>query len=239
MPSTGRLWLAILLPALVCAAQFEVATIKPSNPTETNTTFYSPAGDRFQVDAITARGLIAYAYNVREFQISGAPAWVDSDRFDVLAKAGDALPEDGLNWDNMRSMVKALLADRMALQVHKEQKEMAVISLTVAKAGSKLAHSRRPSGPTFRGRPNSMFGTNLTMDMLCSVLAERLERPVLNRTGLDGQFDVRVQWSGSDGTDTGPSIYTAFEEQLGLKLESDRARTDILVVDHVDHPSPN
>ncbi len=232
---------ALLTVAVVAAAgaQFEVVSIKPSATADLSTTFYSPAGDRFQVDAATAKSLIAYAYNVREFQISGAPAWADSDRFDVLAKAGDALPEDGLNWDNMRSMVQSLLAERMDLRVHSEQKEMPVLYLTVAKNGSKLVHSRRPSNPTFRGRPNSMFGTNLTMDMLCSVLGERLERPVLNRTGLDAQFEIRVQWAAPDGTETGPSLYTAFEEQLGLKLESGRGLAEVLVIDHVDHPSAN
>jgi uncharacterized protein (TIGR03435 family) len=220
------------------AAQFEVASIKPSAG-EQDTTYYSPAGERFQVDAATVKGLIAYAYNVREFQIVNAPAWAASDRFDILAKMIEPPPDDGLSSENVRSMVRDLLADRMALHLHNDKKEMAALALTVAKGTPELHASRFRRGPTMRGRPGSISGRNLTLDVLASVLSERVERPVLNQTGIAGQFDINLRWVPEDSTETGPSLFTAMQEQLGLKLESQHALTDILVVDHVEHPSPN
>ena len=214
--------------------QFEVASVKPSEPGARGPTFYYPQRDRFQVNDITVKGLIAYAYDVREFQIEGASGWLASDRYDVVAKMDGEPPER-----QVRAMVQSLLAGRMNLKNHKETRDMSVLILTVAKGGAKLQKTATPGGPTMRGGEGRLTGQNLTMDMLASLLANRVERPVLNQTGMPGHFDIHLEWSEPEGDGTGPSIFTAVQEQLGLRLETGRAPTDMVVIDHVDRPSPN
>ena len=215
-------------------AQFEVASIKPSAQGVRGATFYNPTRERFQIDDVTVKGLIAYACNVREFQIEGASGWVASDRYNVIAK-----PDGELTDERIRAMVQSLLAERMGLKIHRESREMSVLSLTVAKGGPKLQESAIAAGPTMRGGEGRLTGQNLTMDMLASLLANRVERPVLNRTGMPGQFDIKLEWVPEESPETGPSIFTAVQEQLGLRLETERAAAEILVVEHVDRPSPN
>lgn len=214
--------------------QFEVAVIKPSPSQYPGSTFYNPTPDRFRFDNVTVKELIAYAWGVRQFQIEGASGWVNSDRYDILAK-----PDGPITGDNPGEMVQNLLADRMNLKVHEDTKDMSVFALVASKGGAKLRESSGRGETIAHNGYGHMMGRHLTMENLTSMLAAQVERPVIDKTGITGQFDVRLDWVPDDSPETGPSIFTAVQEQLGLKLESERAPVETVVIDHVDRPSDN
>lgn len=215
-------------------ARFEVASIKPSPPGQRGTTFYDPTPNRFEFDNTTIRNLIAYAYAVPALQITGASGWLATDPYDILAK-----PEGAVSDERVREMVQNMLAERLNLKVHEEQKEMPVFALVVARGGSRLEKSATTDQPIARVGYGHLSGQHLTMENLTNMLAGQVERPVIDNTGLDGQYDFRLQWTPEESPDNGPSIFSAIQEQLGLKLESQRAPQDIVVIDHVERPSAN
>jgi bla regulator protein blaR1 len=211
--------------------------------------------------------LLTLAYEVRSFQISGGSGCIDSDRFDILAKSDDSSASENAPGDpskptetqyktmqeRMRPTLQALLADRFQLRLHRETKEQRVYALVVGKNGTKL----QPASE-FRGLHigwGQLTGNGATLEMLTTALAGQLGRPVLDRTGLKGSFNFKLEWSPESAqvggssprgldpaspTDTGgPSMFTAVEEQLGLKLESARGPVELLVIDHVEKPSQN
>jgi uncharacterized protein (TIGR03435 family) len=213
---------------------FEVASIKPSAEVDAGTTVYNPTRERFAADNITTRTLIALAWDLRVFQVSGGPGWLDSQRYDVVAR-----PEGDPTDARIRRMVRTLLAERFQLQVHQASKEMPVFTLEIAKGGSKIREASPGEGPEIRGHNGHLTAKRVTAEMLARILANELERPVVNRTGIEGAFDVDLEWTPEQNTDPGPSIFTAIQERLGLKLESQRAPVDVLIVDRVDRPSAN
>ena len=215
--------------------QFEVASIKPSAPGARGPTIYNPTRERFAITAITTKSLIAYAYDVRDFQVSGGPNWVGSEEYDIVAK-----PQGEPNNERIQAMARALLAERFNLTLHHESKEMPVLALVVSKGGPRLQPSVGTGGPEVRGGRGRLVARKVTMGVLAAQLAGRvLDRPVLDRTGIAGEFDVSLEWTPDERSDRGPSIFTALQEQLGLKLETQRGVVDVLVVDHVERPSPN
>jgi uncharacterized protein (TIGR03435 family) len=204
---------------------------------------------------VSLRQLIQLVYNVQPFEISGEPDWINSERYDIEAKAGPSRSRQEI----IGPLLQALIEDRFKLKVHGETKDSPVYFLTVAKGGPKLKAgsciTRDPNAPNMPGQrqsafcgffgmgDNSLQATSTTAEVLARELSGILERRVLDRTGYTGEFDVRLKWSAdlnaAPTTDSGPSIFTAIEEQLGLKLESGRAPIDVLVIDHVEHPSEN
>jgi uncharacterized protein (TIGR03435 family) len=213
--------------------QFEVASIKPSPPGAPGPTFYNPTPTRFEITSVTAKALIAYAYDVREFQISGGPGWIGSEEYDIVAK-----PDGDVRGDRVLAMARALLAERFHLNLHRESKEMPVLALLVAKGGPKLKPATG-SGPEVRGGRGRFVARNVTMGMFAAQLAGRmLSRPVLDRTGIAGEFDITLEWA-FEAADNGPSIETALQEQLGLKLEAQKGAVDVLVIDRIERPSAN
>ena len=134
-------------------------------------------------------------------------------------------------------MLQTLLADRFKLVVRHESKEMRVYELVVAKSGSTLRESTGPR-TFFTSRPALISGARVSMRELAVALSSLLDRQVIERTGLTGVYDVKVQWTPDSATgDLGVSLFTAIQEQLGLKLESTRDRVDVLVVDHIERPT--
>lgn len=236
---------------------------------------YAATGGRFSADFSLAT-YITFAYKLsltseqRQAMIAQLPKWVADDRFDIQAKAAEGNPTK----DQMRLMMQALLADRFHLAVHFETQESPVFALSLIKPG-KLGPKLRPhaEGPPCDATPSpdvyppkcevtaltirpgrmAMGGSrNTTMPLLASALPSmgRLARPVIDRTGLSGQFDFLLEWSPEPGStpppagepvpDTqGPSFQEALREQLGLKLESTKAPLRILVIDKVERPSEN
>jgi uncharacterized protein (TIGR03435 family) len=213
---------------------FEVATIKPSAPDEHGATIYTPSGERFTAANIALKGLIALAWDVRDFQISGGPAWLDSTRYDVAAKA-----EAPADLDHMKGMLQPLLTERFRLAFRREVKDLPVYALVIGKNGPKL----RPSegrGPQLRGGKGQLTAQKIPISMLAAQLGNRLGRPVLDRTGLTGDFDIILEWTPMDSVSgDGPSIFTAVQEQLGLKLEPGKGSVEIIVVDHPEQPREN
>ncbi len=213
--------------------QFEVASIKPS-PETRGQTIYNPTRERFVADNITAKGLVAYAYDVREFQISGGPRWFETDQYDILAK-----PQGDVTTSRITAMVRSLLQERFGLKVHRESKDAQVLALVVAKGGSKLRPSVQGSLDV-RGGHGRLLARAITMQMMAAQLSARaLGRVVVDRTGIDGKFDVDLEWAPDEKPDSGPSIFTALQEQLGLRLESKRGAVEMLVIDHVEKPPAN
>jgi uncharacterized protein (TIGR03435 family) len=229
---------------------FEVATIKPTDPSFGGI-LIRLTGGRFSATGFTLKDLIAFAYAVDDSQIYGVSGWLASDRYDVLGKPEKAGP---LSRDAARTMLRPLLADRFHLKVHPETKAMSVFVLTVDKSGAKLKPRAEGDGGettrlTFHG--SSATGRNVSMKVLAEEMqAMALDRPVLDKTGLTGTFDFDLVWrpdqklSGSaDATAPAdlnlPDIFTAFREQLGLKLESRTESAQVIVVDSATKPSEN
>ncbi len=193
------------------------------------------------------------------------PGWVSSIKFDIVGKILDEkfIAETrkspiGSMHDKVQPMVKALLEDRFRLQVHHETKELPAFVMTVLKSGSKLKPSEaspanadetkptRPSGLFLRGR-GRLEGVQATLEMLTTILGMQPEigvRPLIDKTGLSGKFDFTLNWTpdggtGSTSSDTGLSLFTALQEQLGIRLEATKAPVDVIVIDHVEMPSAN
>jgi uncharacterized protein (TIGR03435 family) len=291
------------------APAFEVASIKPNKSGDGRISIGFQPGGRFSATGLPLRQLIAMAYGspgqpLPAFRIIGGPGWMNSDRFDIVAKSeGDVPPgPDG----PLPLMLRALLADRFKLVVHTESRDLPIYTLVKARSDGKLGPQLRPAavdcaavaaargrgaapppgdpvgqarGTDGRGAPaplgrgglalgpdgqpacGTMIGpANITaggqsIAQFASLLAGRVQRVVVDRTGLTGNFDIDLTWTpdqipqGPGGAPppgapplppidpNGPSIFTAVQEQLGLKLESAKGPVDVFVIDRVEHPT--
>jgi len=248
---------------LVPGASFEVATIKPSDPNARGGSAGSGPNGRFTTKNWQMKRTICGAYRLLTFQCLGGPTWLDSDPYDIDAKPDNATSEQllKLSWKErepvQQRMQQALLADRLKLKTHFETREMTIFALVVAKGGQKMheakpgdtyaSGARRSDGKPF-GTPMFMMGNGsitaqgMTLDNLVLNLPGLTGHLVENRTGLTGAYDFTLHYSPIDpppSDSTAPSIYTALEEQLGLKLQSIKAPVKVLVIDHVERPSDN
>jgi len=268
---------------------FEAASIKPNNSTSLVRRDGVP-GDRFVATNQTLWRLIAVAYGapgllpqpLADYQISGGPKWIDSDRFDLEAKAAGDVVRGIEGTRRKQAMLQTLLAERFKVAVHHEMRDVPVYGLVLARRDRRLGPRLRPlevdcaalrRNPNYR--PGPVFGTpafdpanrdacgsglsidgvlkgGMTMTDMTVTFSRWMDKPVLDRTGLTGTFDVELQFSpegllGLPGLPPGverppndaPSIFTAVQEQLGLKLESSRGPVDILVIDHAEKPTEN
>ena len=230
---------------------FEVATIKPTNPSYGGGILIRLTGGKFSATAFTLKDLITFAYAVNSSQITGGPEWFASDRYDVLGKPEKVGP---LSREAARAMLRPLLADRFHLKIHLENKPMSVFLMTIDRNGPKLSartpgDGGEPTRLTFRGA--TATGRNVPMTVLAEELQDMvLGRPVLDKTGLTGNFDFDLAWrpepKPSESADapapvdlTLPDIFTAFREQLGLKLETGKEPAKIIVIDSATKPSEN
>jgi uncharacterized protein (TIGR03435 family) len=248
----------LILCASAAAAQpqkFEAASIKPSTPDEQGVLYHYP-GARLRTTGMTAKYLIEYAYSVNDRQLLGGPDWLDTARFDIDAKpeaAPDGKPDSGEpeNSARIKTMLRALLADRFHLQIRSEQKELPVYALVVAPGGPKM--TKNTDEPyTLRNRTNGVVRaagqvkwgfTKMTMNQFAAYLsgpvgARDLEREVIDKTNLAGEYDFILKWTADPKFD-GPPIFTAIQEQLGLKLRPDKAQVEVMVIDRLEQPSAN
>ena len=224
-------------------ASFEVASIKASAPDVPGLFFQPQPGGGLRVTGATLKHLIAYAYNVREFQISGAPAWTGTQRFDIDARAATA-GDPRRAGNELRERLKSLLAERFQLALHSEDKEQSVYALVVAKNGPRFSEATADSGSLIRGTRGLITGRGTTMQMLALNLSSQLGRQVLDKTGLTGKYDFKLEWTPdtavTEGTELGgPYLFTALQEQLGLRLESQKGVVQVLVIDRAGKPSEN
>lgn len=254
-----------LLPLAIsaCWAQsFEVASIKPNAANDHRVMVRMQPGGRYSATGMSTRMLITQAFDLREFQVIGAPDWTASDRFDINAKAESSV--ERITPAQLRPMLKSLLVERFQLKYHEETKELPVYKLVVAKGGAKLKPSAAPQGaPSGQPAPQMMrvgrgqLNANAaTVASVARMISMQLGRDVIDNTGLEGNYDVNLEWTPEPGQgggfpgplppgavppadNNGPTLFTALQEQLGLRLESAKAPVTVLVIDSIAKPSEN
>lgn len=266
--------------------RFEVVSIKlnhSGDPGRGSISFQSPG--RLTATDVTVKLLIRFAYNIKDFQLSGGPNWINSEGYDIDAKVEDSVVEQlqklptEQRLDQNRRMVQSLLADRFKLSVTRSTKKLPVYALVVAKGGPKLEDvtppavqgspvppASAPIGGSVASPPPPGKGTMLSVSggeakltaksmsiaNLLGILSQQLGRQILDETGLKGIYNFTLQYRpdsqipGLQGPadaplpdSSGTSIFTALQEQLGLRLESTKGPMDIIVIDHIEEPSEN
>jgi uncharacterized protein (TIGR03435 family) len=242
----------LVVALMLCQAQspaFEAASVKVSSGEQVR---MRREPGRLAITNFSLRAMVRYAYDVQENQISGGPAWFDSDRWDIVATAGREITEP-----ERRRMLQTLLDERFKMTIRHESKELPVYALVVAKGGPKLT-------PGAAGNPervelgvsgaglHQMRGQSVPLSTIAKVLTGQAGRIVIDRTGIAGSFDYQLEWvpdpanmpmingAKPDGSKLdGPSIFTAVQEQLGLKLEATKGPVEILVIERAEKAAEN
>lgn len=248
--------------------QFEVASVRLNNSGSPNANLELHPGGRITGTNVVLANVIRTIFNIQPYQLVNAPGWIETVRFDFEAKADrEYSAREDAPAPELLAMLRNLLADRFKLAVHREMRDMSVYTLAMAKtdgtfgpqlrrsivdceaeAARALAAKRGAAPPDARPivrcristNAGRIVGTGTSISELMRRLSAPLGRAVIDRTGLSGSFDLEVQWSPEQAPDTtGPSIFTALEEQLGLKLEPQRAPVEVLVIDRVERLVPD
>ena len=233
---------------------FEAASIKPGIPGSRGSGINTEAA-RIRVVNASLKFCIGFAWDVKDFQVSGASGWIDTERFNI-----DAVAAKPFEKSEMRTMLQSLLADRFAVKVHKDTQEKPGYALVVGKNGPKMPapeddpsimFSRTPTGDT------TFSAKNVTMTQVASALSGYLRAIVVDHTELEGRFNASLQWTPDPAMGTmlnkagepmppppadvvpGPSIFSAIQEKLGLKLESRKVPVEVIVIEHAEHPTAN
>ena len=235
--------------------KYEVASIKPNTGNDFRFAFRIQPDGSLAATGITLKRLMMTAYNAQGFRIVGGPDWVASSRWDLQAK-----PNRVTSPDEVRQMLRTLLEDRFRLASHAETRKMPVYELGVDRKGSKLPRVKESEAkPVVRVATGSIQLTKATPATFASQLSYALGQPVIDKTGLSGEFDFALEWTpetGEDGgpttaglppgakvqpasTPDGPSIFTAIPEQLGLRLKSARGPVEVTVIDAAQMPTAN
>lgn len=262
-----------VLPAITAAARqdgrapFDAASIKRNVSGDTRLRFETPPG-RLNAVNVTPRFVIRQAYRVPEARIVGGPAWLDTDRYDIVATA-----PNGATGDAFREMLRGLLEERFGLTLHQETRVMPIYELRVARPDGALGPNLRRSTTDCAGQASAMAagkvrcgilvsqgpgsaslrGGGSTIESFTRLLGDFLDRPLNDQTGLAGAFDLELQFAAprsatpgaavpgglaaASGPEEIPIVFTAVQEQLGLKLEAQRGRADVWVVDAASRPS--
>ncbi|HTW67191.1 MAG TPA: TIGR03435 family protein [Bryobacteraceae bacterium] len=235
---------------------FEVATIKPSDPSRPGQ-IVALRGVEVITTNTTVHDLINLAYWLHPKQVTGGPAWTESQKYDMTGKP-DAPGQP--NVDQMKLMIQKLLADRFQLKFHWEKRDLSVYAVTIAKSGTKIVKSQDdPKGYPGWNFGRAASGTALTfrnspMSQVTAILQNFLDKPVVDQTGLSARYDFTVTFTldasqavrlggapppVANNPDAAPDLFAAFQQQLGLKLESTKAPVDVMVIDKVERPSEN
>jgi uncharacterized protein (TIGR03435 family) len=214
-------------------------------------------GGRFATTNATLKILVAFAYDVPTHQISGGPKWLDTDNFDIDARtdATRPIPPGSEGAAQIGLMLQSLLAERFKLSLHTEIRQEPVYELTVADGGPKLKKARAEVGnPAVRLGLGQLTGAGVPISMVARSLSQRLGRTVIDKTGLSGQYDFELTYTPDavptagfavPGPNTptpdpnGPTIFTALQEQLGLKLQSSKGPVEVLLIDNAEKPDAN
>ena len=248
--------LALPLAVGVVRAQgplaFDVASIKPADPEERNSRFNIVPGGGINVVNVPVRRLIEFAYNARESQLQGGPGWIGTTAYDIVArveKAGGPVDlgkmSDGERRtleSQIRQRTQALLEDRFQLKIRRETREMPILALTLAKGGLKLkpAASDDVRPPNIRVGRGTMSAQRIPLSLFAQSLSRLMSQTVVDETATPGAFDFQLEWAPDLAPDAeGPSISTALQEKLGLRLESKKGPVEIIVIERVEKPSEN
>jgi uncharacterized protein (TIGR03435 family) len=244
-PQLGRFVLGVLLTAGTCIAQsFDAASVKSADPAAVGSTFQFPAGGRLRISNGALRQIIETAwYEFRDFQIVGGPSWLNSERYDISATSESNGAADGI--PEVRKKLQMLLRERFELQAHTETRELPLYRLVSAKSGPKIESADETgSGPVgIQSSCGRMTGTSTTIANLAVYLSRQLHRPVEDSSSLTGKYNFEFEWTPDDAPCSppteGPSLFTALQEKLGLRLESAKGPQQVLVIDSVKKPSEN
>src|SRR5688572_8337297 len=246
---------------------FEVASVKPNKSPETGGFIQRMRGGTFNVGNQTLLQLIRFAYGLQGVQLVGAPDWLRTERFDITAKAPAVIPPTAPGQPVPEAlMLRSLLEDRFRLAMHRETRQLPIYALVIARSDGRLGpHIRRPAndycaqrakaaekappppmgtGPVcgIRGNNEELAAGAFPIGGFARFLAGEVERVVIDRTGLTGEWDFELKWSPPNAPSSDPdrpSIFTALEEQLGLRLESTTGPVEVMVIDRVELPTPN
>jgi uncharacterized protein (TIGR03435 family) len=233
---------------------YDVATIKPSKPDQQGRGF-TLRGTHMVVSNFSIQELITLSYNLHPKQVTGGPPWLAADHYDMeIVPDHEGLP----SLEQARGIVRKLLADRFGFKFHEETKEMPAYVLTVAKTGSKLMKSGSDpkSPPGMGGPPGRYMMRNGSMGEFAQSMQGILDRPVIDQTELKDRYDLKLNWTpdesqyggrplppnnadGGANADPLPPLFTAIQEQLGLKLDATKAPVKVMVIESIDKPSPN
>jgi uncharacterized protein (TIGR03435 family) len=211
------------------ALEFEAASIKVNKTGSGSSSSHSTSGQLVATN-LSLRDYIRMAFSVRDYQISG-PDWLTSERFDIVAKIPPHKGEPQLG-----PRMQKLLEDRFKLKIHRESKEFPVYALVAAKGGAKIQPVENKGQNNTNTNNTHMVATQITMARLAEALARFMDRPVVDFTEMKGVYDVKLDWVPDDaGPDAaGPTLVIALQQQLGLRLQQQKAPIDLIVVDHVE-----
>jgi uncharacterized protein (TIGR03435 family) len=235
----------LVLAGCVHAQSFEVASIRLHTDPITQVGVTN-SGPRVRIFAMSVANLAGYAYDLKGYQISGGPGWATTDRYDINAKAeGEGTPDAS----QIRLMIQRLLTDRFQAKFHREMREIPVYVLVIGKNGPRFKESAPDAQQLLMmsgGQVTQVEVTKGGMEQLARQFSNSngVARPVLNRTGLTGNYDYKLRWALNTGaalpdSPDAVSIFTALQEQLGLKLEPTKAAVEFLVIDSAEKPSEN
>jgi len=222
---------------------FEVASVRPADPNQRAVDFVISPGGRLRVINMALAELICEAFQVKYYQVSGGPGWVNDARFNIEAKAtGEPSRKE------IMAMLQTLLIERFQLKVRRETREGNVFELVAAKSGPKLKRSsadtsylrlERNTPRELPGVSYTIIGQKVSMAKLADDLRGKLQRPVLDRTDIRGEFDFKIDYAIEGQSDVGPSIFTAIQEQLGLRLQTAKGPLEKLVIEKAERPIEN
>lgn len=237
----------LILPHPLVAQQpaFAVASIHPSAGEvkfeHDGNTEATPGTLRMQ--DVSVETCIKWAYGVQESQIAG-PAWIDSDKFDITAKADGPATDD-----EMKRMMQALLADRFKLRFHHQEKELKAFVLTIAKGGAKVTPAAAPDAKPYRqNSANGSVVKSMTIQQFGDFISQPLHMPVVDQTGLTGKYDFVLDFTSYlpdahnmdvNRPDSTSILMAALEGELGIKMETRKTQVDVMIIDHVEKPSAN
>jgi uncharacterized protein (TIGR03435 family) len=246
---SSKAFLAALVFALTLRAvgvaqprpSFEVASVRPSDGSELDGSWSPPGTGKFTAHNLSLQWLIVLAYGVDANQIANKPSWLGATHFDVTAKPAGNI---ALSREELRPLLQSLLQERFHLVTHTETRQMPGYALMVAKDGPKLEPTKGAKFPGYRlsVTDKQLNGLDWSMPYLAGMLQHPAGRPVVDKTGLSGGYDIRLDFASNTSTaDDGlPSIFTAIQKTLGLKLEPQNVPVEFLVIDHVDRtPTEN
>ena len=224
---------------------WEVVTVKPSDPKATSD-YLDQNGRHLTFANKTVEMLLAAGYNVHKSQIGEVPEWVKSEHWDI---DGLCNMDGQMSMAQLEPMIRKVLAERFGLKLHVEQRTVPVYALTVAKSGPKLVEGSGDPNGRFEQHPREGPGwhleimKNASMPELAQILEFRTDRPVVDQSGLKKRYDFQLKWLTDDihagDPDAPPGLFTAIQEQLGLKLEPVKTMADVLVIDKVERPGAN
>ena len=232
--------------AMEADPDWEVATVKTSDPNEMRGQHILLQGRQVMLLDTTVEQFLLLGYGVQQSQLAGEPEWVKTTRWDV-----NGVPdvEGQPSWRQLQGMVQKILTERFGLQLHHEQREMAVFALTVAKGGPKMTVNTSDPNRWMNQQNGDANGRhvealrNASMGDLAMILQFHVDRPVVDQTGLKGNYDFKLQWTVYDAQlaapDAPPGLFTAIQDQIGLKLERVRSPADVLVIDTIERPGAN